>query len=239
VNLLLHAITAADAVDAPPAGMRGQPLVRIEVEGIAAWASQFPDAPGQLTRADLMGHHELVTTLHERLNGAIPARLPTWLADGESLQRLLSDGRSDLAATLDRIHGKSEIALTAVWTAADEDLPEPEPGPEPEPATPGRRYLLGRQRALAGSDRKRRRSRELADQLEHLAGSELVEVRRQVCPSTTIALSAALLVPRASASRVKARLRRIEPDVRILVNGPWPPYSFVEIERSGEMHDDI
>jgi hypothetical protein len=124
---------------------------------------------------------------------------------------------------VEKIHGKSEIAVTAVWIAADEDAQQP------EAATPGKRYLLGRQRAFAGSDRRRARGRQLADQLERLAGSELVEVQRQVCPSPGVALSAALLVPRASANAVKARLNRVEPDVRILVNGPWPPYSFVDI----------
>jgi len=39
----------------------------------------------------------------------------------------------------------------------------------------------------------------------------------------------ALLVPRVRAAEVRARLARVEPDVRILLNGPWPPYSFVAI----------
>ena len=33
-------------------------------------------------------------------------------------------------------------------------------------------------------------------------------------------------MPRESAVSVKARLIRAERDVRILVNGPWPPYTF-------------
>jgi hypothetical protein len=44
-----------------------------------------------------------------------------------------------------------------------------------------------------------------------------------------VALSAALLVPRASAENVRKRIARTEQDVRILINGPWPPYTFADV----------
>ena len=66
------------------------------------------------------------------------------------------------------------------------------------------------------------------EQTERLVGSDLVDVRK-FCPSVIVALSSALLVPRASADRIKARLSRDEQDVRILVNGPWPPYTFATV----------
>ena len=44
-----------------------------------------------------------------------------------------------------------------------------------------------------------------------------------------VALSSAVLVARASAEDVKNRLIRAEQDVRILVNGPWPPYTFATV----------
>jgi len=68
VNLLLHAITPLDAAaDTPLAGLREQPLVRVDEQGLAAWATEFRDAPDQLTRADLLSHHDLVARLDERL----------------------------------------------------------------------------------------------------------------------------------------------------------------------------
>jgi hypothetical protein len=38
-----------------------------------------------------------------------------------------------------------------------------------------------------------------------------------------------VLVPRASAENVTKRLTRSEQDVRILINGPWPPYTFADV----------
>ena len=66
----------------------------------------------------------------------------------------------------------------------------------------------------------------LADELERLVANDLVEVRHQICPSATVALSSAVLVPRTRAEKIRAQLIRAEQDVRILVNGPWPPYTF-------------
>jgi hypothetical protein len=224
VNLLLHAITPLEAADTPLAGLRGQPLVRVEEQGLAAWATEFRETPDQLTRADLLSHHDLVTCLHEQLDAALPARFPTWVADVEGVRHILRSRRAELATSLDRVRGRAELSVTVVWLTDDD------PPAAPDAATPGRRYLLERRQALAGSDRRRERARELADRLERLVGpDDLIEGQRQVCPSKTIAVSIALLVPRVRAAEVKGRLARVEPDVRILVNGPWPPYSFVDI----------
>ena len=93
---------------------------------------------------------------------------------------------------------------------------------------PGTRYLLERQQALAGSDLRRARATELADEIERVAGADLVAVRRQVCPSATVAISSALLAPQASARNLIARLLGMHNGLRILVNGPWPPYTFAD-----------
>ena len=57
MNLLLHAITPLDAAaDTPLAGLREQPLVRVDEQGLAAWATEFREAPDQLTRTDLLSY---------------------------------------------------------------------------------------------------------------------------------------------------------------------------------------
>ena len=75
---------------------------------------------------------------------------------------------------------------------------------------------------------RRERARELADEIERVAGADLVAVWRQVCPSTGVALSSALLAPQARAKDLMARLLGMQDGVRILVNGPWPPYTFAD-----------
>jgi hypothetical protein len=188
---------------------------------MSAYASRF-DAPAEnFGRADLLAHHDIISGLAAQMD-VLPARFPTWLADEETVRSDLDRRRGDLVAALERVHGRVELAVTAVWTAAPDEIP-------PEADTPGRKYLLARQQAFSGSDQRRERARALADQTERLIGSDLVEIQHQVCPSATMALSSAVLVPRESAENVKARLAREEHDVRILINGPWPPYTFADV----------
>jgi hypothetical protein len=82
---------------------------------------------------------------------------------------------------------------------------------------------------IAGSERRRERATELADAIEKRVGADLVDSRRRVCPSPSVALSLALLVPRENAHELVARLLSLAQDVRILVNGPWPPYTFAVV----------
>jgi hypothetical protein len=66
-------------------------------------------------------------------------------------------------------------------------------------------------------------------EIERIVGSDLVEVRTQVRPSAVVGLSMSLLVPRADAAEIITRLPRAKRDVRILVDGPWPPYTFADV----------
>jgi hypothetical protein len=224
VSLLLHAITPIEPAAPSLAGLRGQPVIAVDEQGLTAWTTDFDEAPGQLTRDDLLAHHGLISQLHESLASVVPARFPTWVADAHALRRLIGSRRGELSSALDTVRGCAELSVTAVWLTDDDDAAS-----VPEAATPGRRYLLERRQAFAGSDRRRQRAREVADQIERLVGPDLVESQRRVCPSTAVAASMALLVPRLRAVEIMARLPPVESGVRILVNGPWPPYSFVDI----------
>jgi hypothetical protein len=222
--LLLHAITLpsdeSGAAARDPDGFGGSALSHTDLEGMTAWASEV--AVKAFTREDLLDHHRVVSEVFARVEACLPARLPTWVDDVLALERLLVAKGPELLGRLERVKGCAELAVTAVWTTAEEITGV-------DAATPGRRYLLERQLALEGSDRRHVRGRELARHLELLAGDDLVEVQQRVCPSVAIALSSALLVRRPRADYLKARLRRTEQDVRILVHGPWPPYSFAGI----------
>jgi hypothetical protein len=215
---LLHAITSPETQPIDRPGLRGAALIRVSDGPVVAWASVLHDTGESFDRRDLLEHHEIISQLHASVDACLPARFPTWLDDETLGQR-----RDQLVSALERVHGRCEVAVTAVWTTPDE---EPVPA---EASTPGVSFLRARQRHYTGSDRRRERARQLAAEIERSVGSSLVEVNCQVCPSAVVALSSALLVPRASVTDVIARLPRAQRDVRILVNGPWPPYTFAAI----------
>src|ERR1700737_4673218 len=123
MRLLLHAVTTAEAAGPVAAGLRGKPLVRVEKSGVAAWATLFAEAPEPFGRTDLLHHHELVSRIAREHIGVLPARFPTWLADEDTLRSELERRRGALVEALERVRGRVEIAVTAVWTAAQDETP--------------------------------------------------------------------------------------------------------------------
>lgn len=217
--LLLRAITQ-------PTDLREIDDVRaLDVGGLTAWISEvFTDASRTFTKRDLLDDHRLVERIFQKVDACLPVRFPTVFEDPEALHASLSARSTGLETELERVRGCCEIAVTLTWTS-----PEDAQAFVQQAVTPGRRYLLERQARWAGSDRRHARASELAAEIERIVGRELVEASRSVCPSPTLALSMALLVKLVDAQQVLGRLPRSAADVRILVHGPWPAYSFVGV----------
>jgi hypothetical protein len=197
--------------------------VRIEQGALMAWATEFSDTEPTFTRDDLLAHHALVAEIFACEEAILPARFPTLVDDQDTLCERLRSRQDTLTAQLERVRGCCELAVTMLWTSADVAQPAVEAD------SPGRRYMAQRQLAFAGSDRRRARARELADQLDRSVGADLISARHTVCPSASVGLSSALLVKRSRAEPVQMRLVHTRDDVRILVNGPWPPYTFAAV----------
>jgi Gas vesicle synthesis protein GvpL/GvpF len=216
--LLLRAITPSTERRVIE-GMRA-----LDVGGLSAWVTELSTEGGQtFTKQDLLDDHRLVEAIFKKGEACLPVRFPTLFADEDSLRISMNQRKAELEKQLEHVRDRCEIALTAVWTSPDGWQTNVD-----EAMTPGRRYLLERQARYAGSELRRARARALADQIQQAAGVALVDERVNLCPSERVALSIALLVKRADAQQVLGRLPRHVADVRILVNGPWPPYSFVD-----------
>lgn len=213
MSLLLYAITT------PPRTELAPPLARIDVGTLTAWAT-VSDAE-KLEREDALRHHEVVCAIFAHVDACLPARFPTLAADAEVLRQQLRQQAGHLAKQLETVRGACELAITAVWTSVAGSS-------SVEASTPGRQYLLRRQAELMASEQRRGVATDLAEQLERTAGSALRDAERRITPSKEVALSLALLVERHAADAVRERLAQyVTRDLRILVHGPWPPYTFV------------
>ena len=168
----------------------------------------------------------VVSDVFAHVDACLPARFPTWTDDAATL---IAARRQALTQQLEHVKGCAELAITATWTTPLDEIDEP------QGLTPGTRYLRGRQRVFEGSYRQRQRANVLMSELTDMAKPSVRDTNARLCPSNTVALSLALLVERATAESVKARLPRTCPDVRILVYGPWPPYTFAGVfQHSGQ-----
>ncbi len=153
-------------------------------------------------------------------------RFPTLAEDAGPLNAR----RDALLAALARVRGKTELALTLAWTS-----PLPPPSQEhphllPLPAGEGTRYLRARRAYWRAREERDAAAHRLADQLRTELALPPDDVLVRVAPNDQIAVSLAALVPRADAPTYLRILGQPRPHLRVVVNGPWPPYSFATAE---------
>src|SRR6266511_1487788 len=138
----------------------------------------------------------------------------------------------DTAPSRDRRGGRRghrcELAITCAWR--DKGVTSPV---TIVPAGSGRAYLEhGLQRTRTDRQRELRAEAIVARLLAELA-TEPAYVRHRTCPRPAVAVSMSALVTRDEIDGVSARLERLGaqlPDVTIVVQGPWAPYTFAVSE---------
>jgi Gas vesicle synthesis protein GvpL/GvpF len=178
-------------------------LIAVREVDLIAWATDTADE--QLTRQDLLAHQAIVERIFGATNACLPARFGTPVTP-----ELLKARHAELVKALDRVAGGVELAVTALWTH------------EAPPPRTGTAYLRARAQEIETAER-------LAKQVETACGEHIVQVEHHILPSREIALRSALLVSRDRVMTVTQRLPREMRGVRILVNGPWPPYTFAAV----------
>jgi hypothetical protein len=218
--LLLHGISLAEAPigNERERGLRNQPLVRINSGVLVAHVTCWLIESRELEQRDLLAHHALIDRLHARDGACLPARFPTWVEDEHNVRETLGRRTTEFSQALERIRGRLELAVTVLA----ESGPHPDPLPEGEGV--GTRYMRERLHA-------RRQANEVSAQLRRLVEPEAVELQESAAPG--VVLSLALLVAKDRADELARRLRTATPDqqgIRILVNGPWPPYTFAVVQ---------
>jgi hypothetical protein len=123
------------------------------------------------------------------------------------------------------------LSLTAFWRGS----PAPSDAPTAEQATApsmksGASYLHARAAEVRRDDALEVRARTVAEELNREVGGLAIERRVSLCPMPGVAMRTAYLVDSARVKAFKAafgKLRGSHGELRLLLTGPWPPYSFV------------
>lgn len=204
--------SAAPAMARRP-GLDGQPVHALVHGDMAAL---FSEASGDAAAVSQVLDHERVVEAAMAQGPVLPVRCGTVLRSREEIASVLAARHGELRARLDDLRGVVEMGVCVV---VDE---QPQ---RPGRAASGREYLLSR------VGEHRRREEILAAVHRPLAalarGAQTRQSRRM-----DAALTASYLVEREHESAFRARADALSvPEARIIVTGPWPPYSFVAGER--------
>lgn len=221
MGLYLYCLVPPDA--GPPAGLglADAPVSARPVGPLVCWISVL-DAPLEPSVERIRRHNEVVQAALELGSTPLPVRYGQWLADEAALEAVVREHESAWVGALASLRHTVEYGLRVL------DPAPPAPAPAPA-ARSGTAYLL----ELAAQDAAKRgvesRGREIAMRMHAVLGSIVRQERIEALPSRHGLVSIAHLIERdcdAEYHTAVEDVRRQFPELRFLVTGPWPPYSF-------------
>ena len=201
-------------------GVCAEPLRVVAVAGLVALVGDVaePPAPSAIV---LRAQDTVLRRLTAGVEGVLPARFGTLLADDAALADVLDRRRAALTEALDRVAGCEQMTLRVWGETAGAAAPA-----GPATGGPGTRYLAGRREA---HERARR-----VPELEPLRAClvDLVrEERVERHDRPPLLATVQHLVPRGAGERyvdaVNGARAALAP-WRDSVSGPWLPYAFAE-----------
>ena len=212
-------------------GVGGAPVRLVTATGLAAAVSETRGAGLDGRPRELLTFHRVIETLH-RSRTVVPVRYGSVLEDEGAVARHLEERRGRYGSLLAELEGFAEMCVRIL--VPKDDGPgvagEPEEPVEPVAAPPGGAYLRRRRRLYDRRDAAARRDARLADRLlEAFAGQWSKAKTERGGPLTGGTAAVHFLVRRSAVEPFRKRFRALGAAAgsRVLLSGPWPPYTFV------------
>lgn len=204
-------------------GLDDEPVRALSAAGFSVWSSPLPEAPAPSVPR-IRRHDRVVRASATNSTTPLPMRFGQWYPSRQRLERSLEENREAYGRTLRTLAGALEFGVRVIDPAV------PASGERPA-AESGREYLAALARERDRRDRIEARGEELREEIAAEL-RDLVRAERRTGPEAARELiGLAHLVPREHFDAYRARLSEFRggrPELRFLVTGPWPPYSFVE-----------
>jgi hypothetical protein len=224
-GVYLYCIAPAGVV--PPDGLVGledAPVRAAPLGTFTGWYSELEARP-EPSIERIRRHNQVVEAALTDESTPVPARFGQWFARVAALEEKLREGAAVHEESLRRVAGAVEFGVRV----AEVEPPPASAPPAVAEATTGRAYLEALA-ARAAVDRSREgRGRELAARIASVLGPVVRQQRVESAQSRHEVIRLAHLVARRDVEPYRAGVaeaRRRFPELRFLLSGPWPPYSF-------------
>ena len=196
-------------------------------EDLAALVSVCRSDAFKINRKNALAHHEVVRSITEQTT-PLPARFGT-VVTIEQLRNYVSTNHQALKAQLAHLRGRVEMNVRMIRTIDGSDTPQGSIR-----VGPGTAFLLEKRSEILREQAGAAQKGQLSAWLREKLGDLIKEEKISVTPSETIILARAdHLIERADVQEYRTKMAAAveeRPEIRFMVSGPWPPYSFANIE---------
>ncbi|HKG61778.1 MAG TPA: GvpL/GvpF family gas vesicle protein [Pyrinomonadaceae bacterium] len=211
-----------------PPGVSGAPVRIVEFdEDLSALVSVSRFEAFQVNRKNALAHHEVVRSITEQTT-PLPARFGT-VVTIEQLRNYVSTHHEAIKAKLAHVRGGVEMNVRMIHSIDSADTSQ-----ESKNVGPGTAFLLEKRRELVRDEAGATQKGQLSEWLRDKLGDLIKEEKISITPSETVILARAdHLIERVHVQEYRAKMAKAveeRPEIRFMVSGPWPPYSFANIE---------
>lgn len=219
------------ALDDTPRGISDAEVRLLNIGDLVVLVSDYGIDAVPVTRENALSHAAVVRSVLAQ-STPLPFRFGTLVTE-QQLRSYVTAREPVLKKALAHVSGCVEMSVKIIWDVSNKQSAGPTEPTQAEEAGVGTNFLAAKRRQILGDERKAAEAVELSKWLDAvvtgLTRDEMVTLR----PSEKLALAAAHLVERSKIEQYRGNLaaaRENRPELRFLVSGPWPPYSFANIE---------
>jgi hypothetical protein len=219
-------IEGMDALSGPVRGISGAPVRLEKIEDLGILVSDFNGDAVPVTQENAMDHAAVVRSVLDRTT-PLPFRFGTLVTE-QQLRSYIMARKPALETNLSLVRGCVEMSVKIIWEVPKdkEELHQSDQGL-------GTTFLAEKRREIMGSELRAAQAKEISAWLQKSVSGLTRGEKVSIQPSERLVLSAGHLVPRASLTLYRektSQVREERPDLHFLLSGPWPPYSFANIE---------
>ena len=226
VYCLLEGIAQLDQL---PQGISNAPVRLLPIDDLAVLVSDVDKDAVAVTRETALAHAAVVRSVLDRTT-PLPFRFGTLVSE-EQLRSYLSTRKPALENDLRLVRGCVEMGVKIIWSISNNDPHEQQLSDEKQGA--GARFLEEKRREILGDEQRSAQATEISGWLHESIGELIRDEHVAVRPSEKLVLTAAHLVERNKIRQYREKIaeaRASRPDLHFLMSGPWPPYTFANIE---------
>ncbi|HKG78951.1 MAG TPA: GvpL/GvpF family gas vesicle protein [Pyrinomonadaceae bacterium] len=228
MKLYVYCLTEGiDSLSGPIRGISGAPVRLDKIEELGLMVSEFNDETVPVTHENAMDHAAVVRSVLDRTT-PLPFRFGTLVTE-QQLRSYVAARKSALETNLSLVRGCVEMSVKIIWQVAMDQEEEPRKPVQGIGAT----FLAAKRSEILGSELRAAKAREISiwlhESVKGLTRGEKVSIQ----PLEKLFLTAAHLVGRDNLKQYRRKMvqaRDERRDLHFLLSGPWPPYSFANIE---------